>query len=89
MAARPPSELIAIQRDLEASRAEIAAAMADLERAAKSVVTTDHWKRVAERSYERRPALWLAAAFGLGYWIGSKVFAPKPGRLEIALADED
>jgi hypothetical protein len=73
--------LIAIQRDIQSTRDEIAAAMVDLENAAKSLVTADHWKRAAHRSFAQRPGVWLAAAFGLGFWLGSR---KKPARLEIS-----
>ena len=73
-------ELIAIQRDLEEARDEVAVAISDLERAAKSVVTTEHWKGVVARSYARRPGVWLAAAFGLGFWLGRKLSTEREER---------
>ncbi len=78
MVARPPSELIAIQRDIETTRTEIASAVADLEAAAKNLVTGAQVRRAAARVYARRPELWLGAAFLLGWWVGAKYFRPRP-----------
>lgn len=64
--------LRAIQRDIELSRNEVAAAFNDLEAAAKELVTVDHWKGVVRMAYVRRPMAFLAVAFGVGFIAGRR-----------------
>ena len=66
------TELSTISRSLEATRHELALAVADLESAAQELVTPAHWKRVALRIWRGNAVLTLAAGFGLGFWIGAK-----------------
>lgn len=65
--------LRAIQRDIEMSRNEVAAAFNELEAAAKELVTVDHWKNVVRVAYMRKPMAFLAVAFGVGFVAGRKI----------------
>ena len=61
-----------IQRDIELSRSEVAAAFGDLDAAAKELVTVDHWKGVAKMAFARKPVAFLAVAFGIGFIAGRR-----------------
>ena len=66
-------ELSVLQRQIEATRQELASAIGDLELAAKDFVTPGHWRRVGARAWRRSPLLTLGAAFALGYWLERKL----------------
>ena len=68
---RDTASLLSIQREIEASRREIAEAVADLEVAARRLTTADHWKTVGKNVFEQRPVLVLGVAFGLGCLAGA------------------
>lgn len=68
----PGRSLRMIQRDIEMSRNEIAAAFGELEAAAKELVTVEHWKGVAKTAFARKPVAFLAVAFGIGFIAGRR-----------------
>ena len=72
------TELVVLQRDIEMTRQEIAAAVMDLEVAAKRLASSDHWKGVAKTTYQQRPWVFLALAAGLGFYVGARVWPMLP-----------
>lgn len=78
MAEGTSTELVVLQRDIEMTRQEIAAAVEDLEVAAKRLASSDHWKAVAHQTYRDRPTLFLGLAAGLGFYLGTKIWPRLP-----------
>ena len=72
------TELVVLQRDIEMTRQEVAAAVMDLEVAAKRLASSEHWKGVAFDTYRQRPYVFLALAAGLGFYLGTKVWPRVP-----------
>ena len=78
MAEGTSTELIVLQRDIEMTRHEIAAAVEDLEIAARRLASSRHWKGVARRTYQERPWVFLAAAAACGFLLGRRVWPMFP-----------
>lgn len=78
MAEATSTELVVLQRDIEMTRQEIAAAVEDLEVAAKRLTSKDHWKGVAFDTYRARPWAFLALSAGLGFYLGTKIWPMVP-----------
>ncbi len=77
MAEGTSTELVVLQRDIEMTRQEIAAAVEDLEIAASRLTSREHWQGVGMNIYRHRPWIFLGASAALGYWLGTKVWPRK------------
>ena len=72
------TELVVLQRDIEMTRQEIAAAVEDLEVAAKRLASKEHWKGVGHDVYRARPWVFLGISAALGFYLGTKVWPRIP-----------
>ncbi len=73
MATAADADLSQLQRRLERTREDLADAVADLRDAAQALATARHWRRAAQRRFERRPGPWMAIAFAAGAWLGRRL----------------